>query len=235
MDRESFRCLHETHERPGERHGTDLVARRDRNLFLQSADGSAEARNILSGPQAVAPTDWCTNGVLLYRRFDTNFDIWALNMEGEREGETYAVVEGDDNQIAGQLSAGCDWIAYLSNQTGRQEVWVQRFSGGSPKQMTFDGATGVRWRQDGSELFYRGLDGRLWALPIQVASNGQDIGLLGEPIPVFEVQTARAEVLGNGTQFVVSPDARSFLVSLPSGDEEPSVLMLLQNWNPDVE
>ena len=62
------------------------------------------------------------------------------------------------------------WIAYCLNESGRFEVYVQPFPGpGGKTQVSINGGAQPRWRADGQELFYVGLDSRLMAAPIHVA------------------------------------------------------------------
>src|SRR5213083_2964398 len=106
------------------------------------------------------------------------WDIWALPLDGDRK--PFPVVQTDFEERDGQFSPDGKWIAYQSNESGRFEIHVQPFSGSERQvsgkwQVSTTGGAQVRWRHDGKELFYIALDGRLMAVPIRLASDGQSI------------------------------------------------------------
>ncbi len=87
----------------------------------------------------------------------------------------------------------------------------------------------MRWRRDGKELFYIALDGRLMAVPIQVA-NTQTIEA-GSPVPLFATRVGGALPFPYAQKYLVSPDGQRFLMSTVS-DEVPSPITVLLNWKP---
>ena len=104
-------------------------------------------------------------------------------MDGNRK--PFPVIQTDFDERDGQFSPDGKWIAYESNESGRFEIYVQPFPGpGGKWQMSTNGGAQVRWRPDGKELFYIGLDGRLMAAPFQLGSNGQAVEP-GTPASLF--------------------------------------------------
>ncbi len=97
-------------------------------------------------------------------------DLWALPLDGDRK--SFPVVQTKFNERDGQFSPDGKWIAYQSDESGRWEVYVQPFVGpGGKLQISTNGGAQVRWRRDGKELFYIGLDNRLMAVPIRLDSK----------------------------------------------------------------
>ena len=80
-------------------------------------------------------------------------------------------------------------MAYQSNESKPVQIYIQPFPGpGGPWQVTTAGGSQPRWRPDGKELFYVGLDGRLMAVPIAVGADRQLEP--GTAVPLFRTQLA---------------------------------------------
>ena len=118
-------------------------------------------------------------------------------------------------------------MAYSSNESGRQDVYVTAFpSPGRKWPVSTDGGGFPIWRRDGRELFYRAADGTLMAVPV---ASGSDFAP-GAPIPLFKPQ-ANLGALGMGTFYDVAPDGR-FLVNVFIERTSPPATVVL-NWKPD--
>ena len=148
---------------------------------------------LLAADQNITAVEFSRDGrFLLYRSLDpkNNLDIWALPFEGDRK--PFPVVQTSFDERDPQLSPDGKWMAYQSNESGRFEIYAQAFPGpGGRKQISADGGAQVRWRNDGKELFYIGLDGRLMAVPIRLAPEGQPIEV-GAPVPLFATRVGGA-------------------------------------------
>jgi hypothetical protein len=131
----------------------------------------------------------------------------------------------------GQFSPDVKWVAYQSDDSGRFEIQVQRFPDGKDKtRVSVKGGTQVRWRGDGRELFYVGLDGRLMAVPIQLSESGQPT--VGEAAPLFMTHIGGAVPGVSRQQYVVSKDGQRFLMDNVLDDASSPGITLLLNWKP---
>jgi Tol biopolymer transport system component len=93
------------------------------------------------------------------------------------------VVRTEASELAGTLPPDGRWLAYASDESGKFEVYVQSFPGGGGKrQVSNGGGSGIRWRQDGRELFYYAGDGKLMAVPVR---SGESLEV-DAAIPLFE-------------------------------------------------
>ncbi len=130
-------------------------------------------------------TDWSRDGrFLLYRTHapSTGWDIWALSLEGDQALIPIAQTEFDESNP--QFSPDGHWVAYESDKTGRFEIYVRPFPGpGVDTPISTHGGAQVRWRPDGTELFYIALNGELTAVPIH--SSDQQIRATGAPLTLF--------------------------------------------------
>jgi eukaryotic-like serine/threonine-protein kinase len=201
------------------------------DLYQKPAVGDANEELLLTTPQQKVPLDWSSDGrFLLYRSFDpkTNNDLWALPLQGDRK--PFSVVQTIFDDRDGQFSPDSKWIAYSSNESGRLEIYIQSFPGpGGKWQISAGGGTQVRWRRDGQELFYIGLDDRLMAVPIRFISDGQAVES-SAPVPLFATHVGGAVQGLNRQQYMVSPDGQRFLMNIVTEEATTSPIAVILNW-----
>jgi hypothetical protein len=131
----------------------------------------------------------------------------------DERDKPFRVVHSAFNVGEGQFSPDGRWIVYESSESGRYEAFVQPVPGpGTKSQVSTGGGLQVRWRADGREIFYVAPDGRLMAVPVSFASNGQEIKL-GTPVPLFMTRVESTRVGGLSHAYVVSNDGQRFLMS----------------------
>jgi eukaryotic-like serine/threonine-protein kinase len=216
--------------------GSTLIFNSNRpvfDLFRKPVTRGGAEQLVLASQQAKVPMDWSSDGrFLMYRTLDpkTSQDLWVLPMTGDTK--PYPIVHSNFVESQGQFSPDAKWIAYQSNESGRYEIYVQPFPGLEGKfQISTNGGAQPRWRSDGKELFYIGLDDRLMAVPIQSSSGGETLQP-GMPFPLFMTRVGGAlTVVTKQQQYVVSRDGQRFLMSnIVEGPASPIVVIL--NWKP---
>ena len=115
------------------------------------------------------PSDWSADGrFIAYYRMDlkTQLDIWTVAMDGERKPVPY--LHGDFNESQPQFSPDGRWMAYVSDESGSRQVYVQSFPTlGGQRQISAEGGAQPRWRRDGKELFYLAADRKLMAVTVK--------------------------------------------------------------------
>jgi hypothetical protein len=198
------------------------------DLYEKPAAGTGSEEPLLTTAQTKFATDWSLDGrFLLFHNLDpkTNFDVWALPRDGKQE--PVPVVQTNFVEGFARFSPDGKWIAYQSNETGRSEVYVQPFPGpGARLPISTTGGAQARWRRDGKELFYIGLDNRLMAVPIRLAATG---ATAEAPVPLFPMRIF-GPVQGD-TWYMVSSDGQRFLVNTVR-EEATSPLTVILNWKP---
>jgi WD40-like Beta Propeller Repeat len=141
----------------------------------------------------------------------------------------FPLIQSAYEDLNPQFSPDGAWVAYQSDVSSRHEVYVRRFRGaGAPMLISTEGGIQPRWRRDGKELFYIGLDGRMMAVPLAYppARPSLDAGI---PVPLFQ-----AKIGGPGIsqrEYEVAPDGQRFLMDARVGDEL-GPLILIQSWRP---
>jgi serine/threonine protein kinase/Tol biopolymer transport system component len=119
---------------------------------------------------------------------------------------------------SGRFSPDGHWIAYLSNESGKRQVYVQPFPpNGTKTQVSIDGGDSARWRSDGRELYFTNREGRL--LACTVAVNGGEL----------QVSAPQQILDGISADYVVSSDGNTFYVSASRTNDTAPVRVLL-DW-----
>jgi Tol biopolymer transport system component len=197
-------------------------ASQGRGILAISVDGSGETEVLLNDGSNNAPHSWSPDGQhLAYYRItvDAARDIWIL----PRGDEPQPFIVTDANERSPSFSPDGRWIAYVSDETGRDEVYVTAFPGPrDTRKVSTDGGRVPVWSRDGTELFYRN-GTQLLSVPVQL---GQEF-VAGEPEALFE-GSFYAEPGGSGTQdFDVTPDGQRFVMIQ---FEAPTQIRVIQNW-----
>jgi Tol biopolymer transport system component len=178
---------------------------------------------LLESPENKNVYDWSPDGrFILYavQSAKTGNDLWAMALSDRKP---FVVVQSEFTETAGRFSPDGHWIAYISNETGRPEVYVRSFPGpGRSWQVSANGA-GVgtpEWRRDGREIYYVGLDNQLMAVPITVQAQPATVHA-ETPTALFRVSAG----------FNASPDGQRFLIDTPVGEPPVPTITVLLNWH----
>ena len=216
------------------------------DLFEKASNGVTEEQPLISSGQDKVPQDWSPDGqVLLYTVQDskTGSDLWAARFnEAPRTtanvapslSQPFPLAQSSFDEGQGRFSPDGQWVAYVSNETGRHEVYIQPFPDLSVKwQVSTGGGIYPRWRPDGRELFYLAPDMRLMGVPIQVTSPPASISS-GVPRALFSTRLATTGpyVFAAGifakAQYAVAPDGRFLMNVADYAAASPITLVL--NW-----
>ena len=201
-----------------------------RRLFVKRADGSAPEELLLDSQALDSPTDWSPDGkylVFWHRGAGTKtaYDIWILPMTGERK--PYPFLQGEFNESEAMFSPDGRWMAYVSDESGRSEVYVAPFPGpGGKWQASTAGGRTPRWRKDGRELHYLAPDDKVMAVGVGQQGAGLQLGIAQ---PLFQVH-----VLPLGGMYDVARDGR-FLVNSVGEDRSATPLTLVVNWTAELK
>ena len=210
------------------------------DIFVRSADGSGEPKELAASPFMEDVCDWSPDGrSILFVRRDQQHDenLWYLRLKDDGDYEEISFVRTPFSETHGDFSPDGRFVAYLSNESGRYEVYVRRFPDGEGKvQITSTGGVQSSWSRDGKELFYvedvdqatgRGLfpeGGTLMSVPVTTTPRFT----VGSPRRLFRSTGLAVRVAAN---YDVSADGQRFLI--PELLEEESVqpvIRVVLNW-----
>ena len=210
------------------RDGTSLTFSRGngQNGPLQqvAADGSGRAAALVSNesqPGQKIATSWSEDGQLLAFQFGQDVLVRA------RDGAIRpALVTGAFEREA-RFAPNGRWMAYRSNETGRDEVYVQSYpTGGGKWQISTEGGAQPMWSPDGKELFYKSGD-RMMAVAVAL----QPTFKAGVPRLLFQMPLPE-RTIGDPSRYAVSPDGQRFLVTTTDdgGAAEDAPVHVMLNW-----
>jgi Tol biopolymer transport system component len=166
----------------------------------------------------------------LFSKLDpvTGYDLWLLPLAGNKTPKPYLVTK--QNTRDARFSPDGHWVAYASDESGRNEVYVQSFPELSRAiRVSVNGGNRPEWRKDGKELYYIAPDLKLMAVPV---NDTGPVFQVSPPQPLFQVNTSGVY---SRKQYEPSPDGTRFLVNAQIEQTTPQVLTVLLNWKAQVK
>jgi Tol biopolymer transport system component/tRNA A-37 threonylcarbamoyl transferase component Bud32 len=196
------------------------------DLMVKNASGSETPLMLRSSVNPKIATDWSPDGkYVLYYEFDpsTKEDLYLLPADSAAAAPvSYLKTEfGESN---GRFSPDGRWIAYMSDESGRGEIYVRPFPSGSGKwQVSANGGDFPMWRGNGKQIVYGQPSGPLMAVDVD---GKTDAFVVGSAHKLFDL--ARARVLD------MTPDGTRFLAFTSTGALDTPPLTLVTRWNKDI-
>jgi serine/threonine protein kinase len=195
------------------------------DLYQKPSDDSGSEQLLLQSAETKRPNSWSPDSqFILYNSDQNSGDLMVLPLTGNRKPFPFSVTPFSERQ--GVFSPNGKWVAYQSNESGRNEVYVRPFLGpGGKRQVSTEGGNSARWRADGKELYYVALDKKLIAVPVVVREAAF---AAGKPEALFQTHIATSV---NKPQYDVASDGR-FLINTILSDASTEPIHLLLNWQP---
>ena len=203
------------------------------DIYLRRADGGGEEQAVAATSQNEWPSDWSRDGkYLLYDQSDpeTGRDLWYLERaEDGSSWEPHPFLQEPSLQYAPKFSPKGRYVAYVSDESGQPQVYVQPFpEGGRKVTVSSGGGSQVRWSRDGKELFY--VEGAK-LMVVAVSTEGEFSA--GSPTELFEHAGLRNSFVTHPS-YDVSLDGQRFILAEPVGYDETgapqSTIRVVQNW-----
>jgi Tol biopolymer transport system component len=195
-------------------------------IYWLRADGSGGLERLCEC--GGAPNSWSPDGKLLTFNNSTpitgNNTTWLLRMD-DRKAEPF--FQTSFNQGATQFSPDGGWVAYISGETGRPEVYVQPYPGpGGKWQISTEGGTEPLWNPNGKELFYRSGDKMMSA---EITTHPRFSA--GKPKVLFAGPYQPSQSPVRIANYDVSPDGQRFLMLKPGWqDQAVTQINVVLNW-----
>ena len=212
--------------------GSRLYFSSDRNgpydIYQIPSNGLTSEQPVFqSADQRKALDDLTADG--RYAIFDTasspiSTQLWALPLFGDRK--PFAFVQGGFGVTSGRFSPNARYLAYASNETGRNEIYVQTLPQHTGRwQISTSGGLEPSWRRDGKELFYLAGDGKLMSVDVNPDSATFRTGI---PKPIFQTPLMPTAYWRN--TYVPSPDGQRFLLVVPASEAKATPITVVVNW-----
>ncbi|MCU1307336.1 MAG: serine/threonine protein kinase [Acidobacteriaceae bacterium] len=199
--------------------------------LYQQELGAPAATELTPGTGKVqVANDWSSDGkFILYMVRDpaNDWDLWALPLQGDKQPIPIAITRFFEGE--GAFSPDGRWIAYVSDDSGRHEVYIQPFQrAGERKRVSSGGGGGPRWRRDGKELFYT--DGN--QMMSVAVKPGADIEL-SSPKALFAMPELVNDWWTGGGG--ASSDGQSFILSRTIGPDKARYPVVMINWPAELK
>ena len=196
--------------------------------FMVAVDGSGQEERLMKNESHFHLQSWSPDGkIIAYERLGSSgqYEIWMLPLDGDRKPYPYLVSQFHVSQPA--FSKDGNWLAYTSNESGRSEVYVQRFPGPGEKiQVSTDGGNHPVWSRDGKQLVYENT-GTLWATEVLLSP--------------FRVGKSRVLYQGDiwndaaGPNYTLAPGGHRIVVVERIKDPEGGNVKVVVNWNQELQ
>jgi serine/threonine-protein kinase len=193
------------------------------DFMSKPVDGSGREQQLTETGQnlnPITPFSWSPDGSVL--AFANHGDIWLLAMSGKREPRPF--IESASDETAPSFSPDGHWLAYTSDQSGEQQVYVQNFPGpGATYPISTNGGNEPVWARNGRELFFRN---RNQLMAVQITT--QPTFSVSKPRVLFVSPFASGTSVAN---YDVSPDgARFVMVNDGEGANTTTQINVVMNW-----
>jgi Tol biopolymer transport system component len=195
------------------------------SLMRKEIGGSGEGEIVLESTDEMYPSSVSPDGEHLAFHSggdDTNYDIWILPLSGEGEG--FPFIKTEFAETSGMFSPDGRWLTYVSDESGRPEVYVTAFpEPGRKWQISLSGGQSPRWNENGSEILYHASDGTITAALVEVRDGGL---LVGEATPLYNT---RLQPL-NYHFWALAPDGERVLAMEAGSEHDAPNLSVVVNW-----
>jgi Tol biopolymer transport system component len=179
-------------------------------------------------PSEDYPSDlsWSSDGKLIMfsmaAKAGTPSDVWLVEPTAGAKPRQLVATPGADIKPA--FSPDGKWVAYSSDTSGRQEIYVTALPDGrTTRQISFEGGTKPVWSNDGRTLYYvstRGL------LSVSLTPEGT---VLGQPTVVYDKPFGQSDPIAR--EYTIAPDGRPLVVEPSERRPTVSHLKVITNWH----
>ncbi|MGC2818058.1 MAG: protein kinase [Candidatus Sulfotelmatobacter sp.] len=197
----------------------------------KAADGSGAEKTLIAEQNNYHYPAWSPDGKYLTYMWgdgEKMVSLWMVPVAGD--AKPAAIVQppsAQSNFYSYRISPDSRWVAYVSDESGMEELYITSFPEGKGKwKVSSNGAAYPAWRADGKELFYQNLANDFFACPI--AMKGSEIEV-GTPQRLFNTTAP-----GVGISFDVSADGKRLLIN-HAEEEAQAPLQLLTNWTAELK
>ena len=213
-------------------------------IYRKSSNGSGDDELLYKSPPvgSFALTDWTRDGRFVLFQASTppaKTDIFALPIGPgtSADRQPIPVIQTPAGELGGYVSPDGRWIAYMSDESGKEEVYVQAFNAGSKagsspisgKWMVSKGSLGMaRWRSDSKELVFISTDGAMMSVDVTTDS----VFHASPPKQLFQLPSNALALGGStpGARMDATRDLQRFLVTVPALSSSRQELTVVLNW-----
>jgi hypothetical protein len=201
------------------------------NLFRKDLDGGRQQERLTQSDLGGQASGWSPDGRLLVYQEGidpvTGFDIWVHDLDQQT---AQPLLDTEANEFQAALSSDGEWLAYVSDESGRREVYVAKFPEMTRRAaISVDGGSEPAWNPRGGELFFREGD-RMMVVDFPTGPNSR----AGRSRTLFEGRFVPGTPYGRN--YDISPDGKSFvMITSTEMSSPPSQIHVILNWFEELE
>jgi Tol biopolymer transport system component len=194
---------------------------KERGIYRVAADGGSEPELVRQTPHTSHVTSIGGDyAAVMVNDPVTNTDLWLLGLHGPHEMRPFKTSSAVERQ--GALSPDGRWMAYVSNESGRSEIYVGPVPGpGGRRQISSEGGEQPRWVRNGREIVYRN-GTKMMSVPVQFRPDLQT----GKPIELFDRKFDRGAAVD---AYDVTADGQTFVMTRSERDN-PTEIRVVIGW-----
>ena len=203
-----------------------------RTVYRKSASGVGGEERVLGADGSAATVEEITPDgryLLFSRQERTDWNLYLLPLAGHRSaGSPTAITNTEFNELHSVASPDGRFVAYTSDESGTEEIYVQTFpTAGGKWQVSNAGGDQAHWRGDGRELFYVSRDSKMMSVAITPGASFA----AHTPVPLFPVSMPVVGATTFRNNYIVTPDGKRFLVVTTTDDQLKSPITIVVEAN----
>jgi len=202
------------------------------NLYWQAADGIGAVERLTEGTTAQFPHAMTPDGShVIIKEINRQEDLMLLPLEPPRRPQP--LIQTMFAERNAEIAPDGRWLAYESNESGREEVYVRPFPdvGGGRWQVSTGGGRMALWSRDGQELFYASPEGALMGVRVDAGPSWRG----STPAKILDGPYVSGRL---GRTYDISRDGRRFLVVKETRRDQSDVplhIIVVQNWHQELK
>ena len=204
-------------------------------VMLSEVDGGGEQR-LSSTKRLHVPTSWTVDGtaVAITAGAESGYlEVWLIPLSGDHTPQI--LVQGPFNAGGARFSPDGHWLAYVSDESGRNEIYLRAFPQAGPRiQISAEGGTAPVWSRSGRELFFRNGD-QLFGVSMTLGAQA----VAGKPQVLFSkliAEDASGPAYDIIADYDVSPDGQHFVMPKYSAEaRKPANAIVILNWSEELK
>jgi Tol biopolymer transport system component len=193
-------------------------------ITAKQLTGSGETELLLPSNDELILKDWSRDGstIVYDLAAPTGLDIWTLSLADKK---ARAFLNAAFNEYDGHLSPDGRYLAYTSDESGREEIYVQTYPDRSDKwQVSTHGGSDPRWGGRGTEMYYLSPDQQMVAVPIKLTPTFDP----GTPVTLFALNVLFPG--GQRSHYTVTADGQHFITYRPTSTRSLPTTTVIVNW-----
>ncbi|HTR01595.1 MAG TPA: protein kinase, partial [Thermoanaerobaculia bacterium] len=209
--------------------GKRIVYTVTNDLVERASDGQGAETPLVTSPAMKIASAFSPDGRFLAfgsRSEDGGWDIWVQPTFGDRK--PYPWLKTPFNEFGAAFSPDGRYVAYASNESGRNQIYVQSFPGpGGKWQVSSNGGREATWRADGKELYFVTEEQKIMAVDVTTGANFE----AGVPKELF---AGRFDMSTMRNRFTPASDGQRFLLIATPARDAISPTNVILNWMADL-